>query len=539
MSSAEQQFLCSICLDIFKDPVSTSCGHNFCRSCITSHWDASVSYQCPMCKEVFPARPNLKINTFISEMVSHFRRSSQHNSSEQRTDQPGEVLCDICSGSRRKAVKSCLVCLVSYCHVHIHPHLTVPALKRHQLIDAVGNLDRRVCPKHNKPLEFFCQRDHAYVCLHCIYSEHRTHTVVPLKEEYEGKKVELERMEADLQQMIQERQREIQELQHSVDLSEKHAEKQMEEGVKVFAALRASVDRRLNELIEAVEKKQRTMKANAEDVMVEVEQEISKLMDQRAELKQLSQSEDHLHLLQRLPSLRPALASTAWMTVSIRPPSYEGVVASAVARLDEELRREVKTLLEAELRRIQSFAVDVTLDPDSAHPRLILSDDSRRVSHGDVVRSLPENPQRFTECVNVLGRQSFSSGRFYFEVQVKGKTAWDVGVARESVSRKGKVAVGPLQGFWIIWLRNQNEYEALDNPAVRLCLRSQPEKVGVFVDYEEGVVSFYDTDAAALIYTFTGCDFRHTLRPFFSPCHNRGGENSASLVLSPVNQTPS
>uniref|UniRef100_A0A3B5KJY2 B30.2/SPRY domain-containing protein n=1 Tax=Xiphophorus couchianus TaxID=32473 RepID=A0A3B5KJY2_9TELE len=106
------------------------------------------------------------------------------------------------------------------------------------------------------------------------------------------------------------------------------------------------------------------------------------------------------------------------------------------------------------MKFVQQFAVDVTLDPDTAHPNLILSDDGKQVKHGDVKKKLPDNPERFSTYVNVLGQQSFSSGRFYFEVQVKGKTKWTLGVARESINRKGIINLNPQNGFWTVGLRN-------------------------------------------------------------------------------------
>ncbi|KAJ4945052.1 hypothetical protein JOQ06_013591 [Pogonophryne albipinna] len=131
--------------------------------------------------------------------------------------------------------------------------------------------------------------------------------------------------------------------------------------------------------------------------------------------------------------------------------------------------------------------------------------------------------------------QSFSSGRFYFEVQVKGKTEWDLGVVGESINRKGDISPSPEDGYWTIWLRKGIKYEARDAPSVLLSLKSQPQKVGVFVDYEEGLVSFYDVDAAALIYSFTRWSFDEKLFPFFSPGLKYGRKNAAPLIISPVN----
>ncbi|XP_067441772.1 E3 ubiquitin-protein ligase TRIM21-like [Thunnus thynnus] len=535
---SEDQFLCCICLDVFTDPVTTPCGHNFCRNCINEHWNSNDQYLCPMCKKVFYTRPELHVNTFIYEVVSQFRQEAQQeassSSSEQQAAKPGEVPCDVCTGTKLKALKSCLVCLASYCETHLEPHLTASRLKRHQLMDPVENLEDRMCMKHDKPLKLFCKTDQTCVCVLCSALDHKTHEFVPLKEGYEGKKAELGKTEAEIQQMIQKRRLKIQEIKHSVDLSKKDANREKAEGVQVFTALMKSVDRSLNELIETIEEKQRTTEKQAENFIKELEQEISELKKRSSEVKQLSLSEDHLHLLQNLKAAPP---TKDWTEVSLCPPSYWKTVKRAVTQLEETLSKEMKKLLEAELKRIQQYAVDVTLDPDTAYPELVLSDDGKRVNHGDVEKNLPDNPKRFSYCANVLGKQSFLSGRFYFEVQVKGKTEWELGLARESINRKGEITLRPQDGYWTIWLRNGYEYKALAGPSVSLFLKSWPQKVGVFVDYEEGLVSFYDVDAAALIYSFTGCSFTEKLYPFFSPCPNDGGKNSAPLIICPVNQT--
>ncbi|XP_067441793.1 E3 ubiquitin-protein ligase TRIM21-like [Thunnus thynnus] len=539
---SKDQFLCSICLDVFTDPVTTSCGHNFCKNCITEHWNSNDQYLCPICKEVFNTRPKLKVNTLFSEMVSRFRQEAQQeassSSSEQQAAKPGEVPCDVCTGTKLKALKSCLVCLTSYCETHLEPHLTASRLKRHQLMDPVENLEDRMCMKHDNPLELFCKTDQTCVCMLCSVLDHKTHDVVPLKEEYEGKKAELGKTEAEIQQMIQKRRLKIQEIKHSVDLSKEDADREKAEGVQVFTALKESVERSLNELIETIEEKQRTTEKQAEDFIKELEQEISELMKRSSEVEKLSRSEDHLHLLQNFPSLKAAAPTKDWTEVSVRPPTYEGTVVRAVTQLEETLSKQMKKLLgEVELKRVQQYAVDVTLDPDTAHPNLILSDDGKQVNCGDVEKNLPDNPKRFSLCANVLGKQSFSSGRFYFEVQVKGKTEWDLGVARESINRKGEITLRPQNGYWTIVMRNGNEYKAGNNTPVCLSLKSQLQKVGVFVDYEEGLVSFYDVDAAALIYSFTGCSFTEKLYPYFCPGPNDGGKNSAPLIICPVNQT--
>ncbi|XP_004539283.2 E3 ubiquitin-protein ligase TRIM39 [Maylandia zebra] len=536
----EDQFLCSICLDVFTDPVTTPCGHNFCKNCITRNWDINVRCKCPLCNKLFKRRPQLEINTLFSEVVAQFRDEAQQNassSSEQQAAKPGEVPCDYCTGTRLRALKSCLVCLTSYCETHLEPHLTVKGLKRHQLIEPVENLEGRMCMKHDKHLELFCKTDQTSVCTLCSVLDHKTHEFVPLREESEEKKTELRKMDDEIQQMIEKRRQKIQEISESVKMSKDAADKQKTEGVQIFTVLKEFIEKGLKKVIKEIEDKQETTEKQAEDLIKELEQEISELKKRSSELKQASRSEDHLHFVQNFSSLKAVPPTKDWTEVIVLPPTYEGTVMRAVAQLEETLKKHFKKLLaKAELRRLQQYAVDVSLDPDTAHPELILSDDGKQVNFGNVNQSLSDNPKRFTVFANVLGKQGFSSGRFYFEVQVKGKTDWILGVARESVNRKGGNSVKPQDGFWALWLRNNNEYTACTGPAAVLSFQSAPDKVGVFVDYEERLVSFYDVYAAAFIYSFTGCSFTEKLYPCFNPCNNDNGKNSAPLVITPINR---
>uniref|UniRef100_A0A8D0A4R8 Uncharacterized protein n=1 Tax=Sander lucioperca TaxID=283035 RepID=A0A8D0A4R8_SANLU len=435
----EDQFLCSICLDVFTDPVTIPCGHNFCKTCITELWDIDLPYQCPNCREVFNTKPELKVNTFISEMAAQFRQSTQQDASS-------------CSSEEQ-----------------------LPG------------------PKETG---------------------------------------------AEILHMIQKRRLKIQEIKHSVELSDEDADREISEGVQIFTALKGSVERSQAELIETIQEKQRMTKQPAEGIITELEQEISELQKRSTEVEQLLQSEDHQHLLQSFTFLNTAPPTKDWTEVNVRPPSYEGIVRRAVTQLEETLSEQMKKLLsESDLKRVQQYEVDVTLDPDTAHPDLIVPDDRKQDKHVTKPQNLPDNPKRFDTCGNVLAKQSFSSGRFYYEVQVKGKTAWTLGVVRESISRKGNIKLTPQKGHWTIVLRNDKEYKAAAGPGVLLSLKSRPQKVGVFLDYEEGRVSFYDVDAEALIYSFTGFSFTQKLYPFFSPSPNYGGKNSAPLIISPVSHT--
>ncbi|KAM4609421.1 uncharacterized protein ACJ7VT_015194 [Polymixia lowei] len=528
---SEEQFLCSICLDVFTEPVTIPCGHNFCKACITKYWDNTDQCHCPMCKNPLKTRPNLFVNTLISEMAAEFRKSVDVKAAncKSQNQEEVEVPCDVCHGTKHKALKSCLVCLASYCESHLEPHQRVAALKRHKLIDPVENLEHRICKKHDKFLELFCRSDQICVCVMC--TEHKSHDTVPLEEEYEERKAQLGKKKAEVQEMIQERRQKVQEIKHSVELNKEDTEKEISESVEVFTALMASIQRNQAELIEVIEEKQRATEKQAEGFITELEQEITELQRRSTELERLSHTEDHLHLLLSFPSLSSAPHTKYCSYVSVHRHLCAGKVRQAVDQLEEVLAKQMETLLkqmkmikedlenmpeDVRLRRIQQlYAVDVTLDPDTAHPRLILSEDRKQVRDSDTRQNLPDNPERFDVIIDVLGKEGFSSGRFYYEVQVKG-VDWDLGVVKESVNRKGTNSTSPNNGYWVIWLRDGTKYSALDHPIMSISVRANLEKVGVFVDYEEGLVSFYDVKNRALIYSFTDCTFTEKIYPYFS-----------------------
>lgn len=179
----------------------------------------------------------------------------------------------------------------------------------------------------------------------------------------------------------------------------------------------------------------------------------------------------------------------------------------------------------------------VTLDPDTAHPKLILSEDRKCVKLGDTRQPVPDNPERFDFVVSVLGSEYFIAGCHYWEVSVADKTKWALGVCSESVSRKGKVTASPANGHWLLRQNQGNEYEALTSPQTSFRLKEPPRCVGIFLDYEAGVISFYDVTNQSHIFTFTH-SFSGPLRPFFEPCLRDGGKNTAPLIICSELQKP-
>uniref|UniRef100_A0A4W4EK22 Uncharacterized protein n=1 Tax=Electrophorus electricus TaxID=8005 RepID=A0A4W4EK22_ELEEL len=383
---SEKEFMRSVCLDVFTDPVttplSTPCGHNFCRTCLTHCWDNTPRCLCPLCNEIFTKRPELKINTTLREVTN--------------------------------------------------------------------------------------------------------------------------------------------------------TEKEIADSVEVFGSLMCSITRNQAELLQVMEEKQKAAERQAEGLIKDLEQEITDLKRRDTELEQLSHTEDHIHLLQMYPALSSPLHTKNWTDISTDTDLSIKTASTVLSQLQKNLNKKLNLTINI---KSQQYSVDVTLDPDTAHPRLILCNDGKQVSYGDAKQNLPDHPKRFDRCPVVLGKEGFSSGKFYYEVQVKGKTHWDVGVARESVNRKGQITLSPQDGCWTVCLRNGNDYKACDAPSIPLTLKEKPQTVGVFVDYEEGLVSFYDVEARSHIYSFTGQSFTEKLYPYFSPFTSVKGTNSAPLIISHIFKT--
>ncbi|XP_040887064.1 E3 ubiquitin-protein ligase TRIM39-like [Toxotes jaculatrix] len=528
---SDVQFQCCICQDVFSEPVSIPCGHSFCFTCITSHWNDSLAISCPKCQTVFEGRPELCENYFAKEMSEQIRARRQKGimSVAGKT-----INCDVCVGKQTTALKSCLMCLTSYCESHLEPHLRVATLKIHKLIEPVAMLQNRMCKRHQRLLELYCRSDQRCVCVLCTETDHRCHDFVPVERESQAKKAEMKGMEADVQQMIQDRLQKVEEIRHSVALSKENSKRDIRESLEVFSVLFRYMERTQAELVDKIQKKQAAAEKRAERLVAELELEISELERKRSEMEQLSHSEDHLHLLQRFPALSSPPSAKACSGIIVHSDTCLGTVRRAVANIEEQLQLALKKFSIQEHEKMQQYAVDVQLDPRTANPWLVLSEDGRQVCDGDVEQNLVDIQERFDTAPCVLATQGFTTGRHYWEVSVGEKTAWDLGVAQQSVNRKGVVTLCPEDGYWTVCLRKGSEYRACAGQAELLCLSQRPQVVGMFLDYEDGAVSFYDAETQSHIYSFTQCQFTEAMFPFFNPEMSDGGNNKSPLIIRPV-----
>ncbi|XP_029932798.1 E3 ubiquitin-protein ligase TRIM39-like [Myripristis murdjan] len=483
----EEQFRCCICLESFTEPVSIPCGHSFCLNCIKHYWDARSKSECPLCKETFRHHPPLRINRVLRDITEQFKRS-QNSNIEQIVDAT-------------------------------FPH-------------------QNLCGKHNSPLDMFCNRDQIPVCVKCAQTDHKGHSIVHVEMESRKIKTQLKSTETELQMLIQARLKKKEEIKQSLELSKKAAEREKQVSSQVFSALISTIQRREAELNEEINEQQKAAERRANELVKELEKEISELQRRQAALQLLEETENNHHLLQSFPPLISPLSTKKWSEVSFYGNICMGTVRRAVSQLVDFCQELDKKLSTEELNKNNQYAVDVTLDPETAAAWLVLSRDGKQVKlncqKNPVLIPLPNEPKRFDPCVAVLGKQGFTTGRRYWVVEVGDKTEWDLGVAKESINRKGRITVRPDKGYWAICRRKGGSLSACAGPSVTLNLRDNPQKVGVFLDYEEGTVSFYDVEAKCHIYTYSSCAFTEALYPYFNPCLRDNGKNISPLVICPV-----
>ncbi|XP_017551806.1 tripartite motif-containing protein 16-like isoform X2 [Pygocentrus nattereri] len=407
---------CPICLDLLKDPVAIPCGHSYCLDCIEGCWaqdDHRGIYSCPQCRHSFTPRPVLNKNTMLAELAEGLRKTRLQAAPPAGSPAgSGDVECDVCSGTKLRAVKSCLVCLASYCEAHIQPHYESPALKKHKLVEASMNLQEKICSLHDKLLEVFCRTDQQCVCLLCVMDEHSGHKTVSAAAERSEKQKQLVENQRKFQQRIQQTENKLQELRQAMDNLKCSAQAAVEDSEKIFTELIESIERRRSEVKELIRAQEKTELSQAEDLLKKLEQEIADLRRRDAELEQHSHSEDHIHFLQSFQSLSapPQPADLPRITISpqfsmedlrkavtgmmerVKPElvEFSGVIVSSSMMPDTHQSLEPKTRED-----FLKYSCQLTLDPNTVHRQLALSERNRKVTVMHQTQTYPDHPERF------------------------------------------------------------------------------------------------------------------------------------------------
>ncbi|XP_073320537.1 E3 ubiquitin/ISG15 ligase TRIM25-like [Pagrus major] len=507
-----ETFSCSICLDLLKDPVTTPCGHSYCKKCIKDHWDTENVkgiHSCPQCRKSFTPRPHLLKNTMLAALVEELKKTGlQAAPADHCYAGPEDVACDVCTGRKLRALKSCLVCLVSFCEKHLQPHFEIPAYEKHKLVEPSKKLQENICSRHNEVMKIFCRTDQQCICYLCSMEEHKGHDTVSAAAERTERQRELEGSRQNIQQRIQDREEDVKVLQQEVEAINGSADKAVEHSVKIFTELIRLMEKRRSDVKQQVRSQQETEVSRVKELQEKLEQEITELKRKDAELKKLSHTEDHNQFLHNYPSLSALSESTHSSSINIRPLKYFEDVTAAVSEvrdiLQDVLRQkqtnvsptvtEVDVLLPQPEPKTRAdflrYSREITLDPNTANTELLLSEGNRKATSVSEHQSYSHHPDRFTDYCQVLSRESLT-GRCYWEVECRGRGG--VAVVYKNISRAGdshECAFGFNDKSWMLDC-HKNSYYFYHNSVQTPVSGPVSSRVGVYLDQSAGILSFY------------------------------------------------
>uniref|UniRef100_A0A9J7YTJ7 Tripartite motif-containing protein 16-like n=1 Tax=Cyprinus carpio carpio TaxID=630221 RepID=A0A9J7YTJ7_CYPCA len=529
ISVNQKEFMCSVCLDLLKDPVTIPCGHSYCKSCITDCWDQEDQtrvYSCPQCRQTFSPRPALARNTMLAEVVEKLKNTNLPADCDAGA---GDVQCDVCTGRKYKAVKSCLMCLNSYCQNHLEQHESWFKGNGHNLIDATGRLQEMICQKHEKILEVFCLTDQKCICVLCMMDEHKNHDTVSATAQKTEKQHQLKETQKTYQQRIQQKEKDLQQLRETVE-SQKTA---VEDSERIFTELIRSIERSCSELIRLIRDQEKTAVSQAEERLERLEQEINDLRRRDAELEQLSHTQDHIQFLQSFQSLSAPPEST-----DVNDDPFSSLFSSDGLRESvHQLRDKLEDFCKEELKKISDrvtltnivprtrndflqYSHQLTLDPNTVNNWLRLSENNRVITYTNTKQPYPDHPDRFDVYPQVLCRESVC-GRCYWELEWSGEEVF-ISVSYKSISRKGRGKecwFGYNDQSWSLICFPSRYSFSYNNIETVLPVKSVSSRIGVFVDHSAGTLSFYSvSDTMSLIHTVQ-TTFTQPLYPGFN-VHN-------------------
>ncbi|XP_042540301.1 tripartite motif-containing protein 10 [Dipodomys spectabilis] len=462
VTSLVDEVNCPICQGTLKEPVTIDCGHNFCRGCLTRYCEipapeSEESLTCPLCKEPFRPggfRPNWQLANVV-ENIEHL-----------------------------------------------------------QLVSTLGPGDEDICSEHREKVYFFCEDDEAHLCVVCREAgEHGTHTVRfledaagPYREQIHKCLMNLRKEREEIQEIQSRESKRIQVLLTQVATKRQQV-------ISEFAHLSRFLEEQQGILLTQLERLDGDILKQQEELEFLVSGEICRFSALIEELEEKNERPAR----ELLTDIRSTLIRCETRKCR-KPEAVSPELGQRIRDFPQQalpLQREMKKFLEKLCFELDYEPAHISLDPQTSHPKLLLSENHRRARFSYKWQNSPDNPQRFDRATCVLAHSGFTGGRHSWVVGVDltHGGSCTLGVVSEEVRRKGELRLRPEEGVWAVRLA-WGFISALGSFPTRLALEEQPRKVRVSLDYEVGWVTFANAVTQEHIYTFTA-SFTRGVFPFF------------------------
>ncbi|XP_069619169.1 E3 ubiquitin/ISG15 ligase TRIM25-like [Ranitomeya imitator] len=539
MASANlrDELTCSICMDIYRDPVTLICGHNFCRVCIDRVPDTDGGYgeySCPECRATFHRRPPLQRNITLCNVVENVLSTQPHH--EEITG----ICCTYCVDPPVPAVKSCLLCEASLCDNHLRVHSNGP---EHVLTDPSTSLETRKCSVHKKILEYYCTEDEACICVSCsLAGEHRGHRVEML-DEASGKKKE--KLRNVLQKLIT-RKKKTEERFHSLEEHWRKAqEKAAGEAERVIALctdIRRWVDDLEKKVLSDIKRQAEKMSLSLSARIHQLEIKKDELSRKMRHIEELCNMTDPLTVLQEPDTgdlCDPEEGGDEDTgghdggdedtgghdggdedtgghdggdeVIEVHDGGDEDTRGHDGGDRGAELISHISHTLSAMIRDINMiFSVqdpaDILLDVNTAANNLLISDDLKTATWTEITQNRPETAERF-QYNQVMSGRGFTSGRHYWDVEIRGSPSWRVVMCYPTMDRGDQSYIGYNNKSWGLFGGRQYNNQCSvrhDSKVILLPHQISSDGVRIHLDYEAGQLSFYELcDPIRHLHTFT------------------------------------
>uniref|UniRef100_A0A8C5MPR6 Uncharacterized protein n=1 Tax=Leptobrachium leishanense TaxID=445787 RepID=A0A8C5MPR6_9ANUR len=530
MASADlrDELTCSICLNIYTDPVTLPCGHSFCRTCIGDVLDtqeASGVYKCPECRAESQERPALVKNRKLRNIAENIR--STHPEQEE-----AGIPCTYCD-SPVPAAKTCLHCEASLCDKHLKKH---SKSAEHVLTEPTTSLENRKCSVHKKVLEYYCCEDAACICVYCMAGEHRGHQVETLNEASEKKKEKLRNILQKLTSQREEAEKRVQNLEELRRQVQGNAAGVTERVTALIRDIRKQLEALEKRVLSEISRQEEQVSLRVSDLIRQLEIKKEELSRKMGDIEELCDMTDPVTVLQGRESDRDDYCDTEEDTerrdikvhdagdldvglISVTLHSGLAGIVTGITRRHRvpeasDMLLDVNTasdmLLDvntaSDMLLDVNTASDMLLDVNTAGRYVSVSEDLKTVSGSGINQGRPETPERFQVYPQVLSSRSFSSGRHYWEVEGSESGEWGVGMTYPSIERRGgQSLIGENNKSWgLEKIYNKVYYMRHDSKLTQLPHSFSCCRFGIFLDYEAGRLSFYELcDPIRHLHTFT------------------------------------